>query len=434
LSALSKAELALTFDDLFGGAAQVLRGVAGALDVLVINAPHLFGRPGNPYQGPDGVDWPDNAFRFGALGRVAAALGSGATPGFDPDVLHLHDWQAGLAAAYLRQQETVRPAIIATIHNLAFQGLFPASLISPLGLAPAQFGMDGVEYHGAISFLKSALVYSDRVTTVSPTYSDEIRAPDGGMGLDGVLRERGANLLGILNGIDTDVWNPETDALIAARYSRTQIAKRTANKAALQRHFGLQKDPRALVCGVVSRLTWQKGMDVLLDALPTLQGYGMQLAVLGSGEPGLEAGLRVAAEGNAGMFGCKIGYDEALAHLIQAGADFLLVPSRFEPCGLTQLCALRYGSVPVVSRSGGLADTVIDANAAALAQGVATGVQLAGVTRPALDHALGRVAALWQDQTAWRRLQRNGMGMDVSWAKPAKQYAALFRTVRPQAA
>jgi starch synthase len=254
------------------------------------------------------------------------------------------------------------------------------------------------------------------------------------MGLDGVLRARGANLLGILNGIDTDVWNPETDALIAARYSRTQIAKRTANKAALQRHFGLQKDPRALVCGVVSRLTWQKGMDVLLDALPTLQGYGMQLAVLGSGEPGLEAGLRVAAEGNAGMFGCKIGYDEALAHLIQAGADFLLVPSRFEPCGLTQLCALRYGSVPVVSRSGGLADTVIDANAAALAQGVATGVQFAGVTRPALDHALGRVAALWQDQTAWRRLQRNGMGMDVSWAKPAKQYAALFRTVRPQAA
>jgi starch synthase len=294
--------------------------------------------------------------------------------------------------------------------------------------------VDFVEYHGSISFLKAGLVYADRVTTVSPTYADEIRAPDGGMGLDGVLRARGADLLGILNGIDTDVWNPESDTLIASPFGRTQLARRAANKAALQRRFGLQPNPRALLCGVVSRLSWQKGLDVLLDALPVLSGQGMQLAVLGSGEPGLEAGFRVAADANAGQFGCMIGYDEGLAHLVQAGADCLLVPSRFEPCGLTQLCALRYGCVPVVSRSGGLADTVIDANAAALSQGVATGVQFASVTRAAFDHALQRVALLWRDQGAWRRLQRNGMTMDVSWKRPAAQYAALFRGLRPNAA
>jgi starch synthase len=433
LTGLSDAVIILEIPDLFGGAARVLRGTAGTLDVIAIDAPHLFNRPGNPYQGPDGLDWPDNAFRFAALGRVAADLSMGRVAGFQPDILHLHDWQSGLAAAYLRQQTGPAPGIVTTIHNLAFQGLFPASLVGAVGLQPAQFGLDGVEFHGAISYLKSALVYADRVTTVSPTYADEIRAPDGGMGLDGVLRARGADLLGILNGIDTEVWNPETDTLIAAPYGRTQLARRETNKAALQRRFGLKPDKRAPLCGVVSRLSWQKGLDVLLDVLPVLRGHGMQLAVLGSGEPGIEAGFRVAAQAHAGIFGCIIGYDEALAHLIQAGADFLLVPSRFEPCGLTQLCALRYGSVPVVSCSGGLADTVIDANAAALTQGVATGVQFASVTRAALDHALGRVAQLWRDQSVWKKLQRNGMSMDVSWKKPAAQYAALFRSLRPAA-
>jgi starch synthase len=434
LAGLSPAEAIVLLPDLFGGAARVLRGRAGELDVVAIDAPHLFGRPGNPYQGPDGVDWPDNAFRFAALGRVAAALALGQAGGFQPDILHLHDWQAGLAAAYLRQHAGVAPGIVTTIHNLAFQGLFPAALMAPLGLPPAQFGLDGVEFHGAISFLKAALVFADRITTVSPTYADEIRAPEGGMGFDGVLRARGADMLGILNGIDTDVWNPEADPLIEAPFSRALLARRAANKAALQRRFGLARDKRVAICGVVSRLSWQKGLDVLLDALPALLGHGMQLAVLGSGEPGLVAGYRVAADANAGRVGCVIGYDESLAHMVQAGADFLLVPSRYEPCGLTQLCALRYGSVPVVSRSGGLADTVIDANAAALAQGVATGVQFSSVTRGSLEHALARVAALWRDQAAWRKLQRNGMDMDVSWKEPAAQYAALFRALRPQAA
>jgi starch synthase len=433
LAALTAPELILDIPDLFGGSARVVRGAAGGLDVIAIDAPHLFARPGNPYQGPEGLDWPDNAFRFAALGRVAAQLAQGRAAPFQPDILHLHDWQSGLAAAYLRQHSDIKPGIVTTIHNLAFQGLFPASLLAAVDLQPDQFSLDGVEFHGAISYLKSALVYADRITTVSPTYADEIRSPEGGMGLDGVLRARGADMFGILNGIDTAVWNPESDTLIEARYGRTQLARRDANKAALQRRFGLKQDKRVALCGVVSRLSWQKGLDVLLDALPVLRGHGMQLAVLGSGEPGIEAGFRVAAQANAGQIGCIIGYDEALAHLMQAGADFLLVPSRFEPCGLTQLCALRYGSVPVVSRSGGLADTVIDANAAALTQAVATGVQFATVTRAALDHALGRVASLWRDQPVWRRLQRNGMSMDVSWQKPAAQYAALFRALRPAA-
>jgi starch synthase len=430
LAGLADAQIVLEIADLFGAPARVVRGSAAGLDVLAIDAPHFYARPGNPYQSPGGSDWPDNAQRFAALGRVAALLGSGALAGYAPDILHLHDWQSGLAAAYVRQQGGRAPGIVMTVHNLAFQGLFPAGLLGALWLPPEMFGVNGVEFHGAIGFLKAGLIYADRVTTVSPTYADEIRTPESGMGLDGVLRARGGDVVGILNGIDTDIWNPETDALIPAAYSRTQLARRAANKAALQKRFGLQADARRLVCGVVSRLSWQKGLDVLLDALPVVRAHGMQLAVLGSGEPGMEAGFRVAADANAGQVGCVIGYDEALAHLVQAGADVLLVPSRFEPCGLTQLCALRYGCIPVVSRSGGLADTVIDANAAALSQGVATGVQFTLVSRPGLDQALLRVAGLWRDQAAWRKMQRNGMTMDVSWRKPAAQYAALFRGVR----
>jgi starch synthase len=430
LAGLPEAQTVLELADLFGGPARVLRGHAAGLDILAIDAPHLYARPGNPYQSPGGSDWPDNAQRFAALGRVAALLASGSAAGYAPDILHLHDWQAGLAAAYVRQQGGRAPGMVMTVHNLAFQGLFPAGLLGALGLPSDMFGVNGMEFHGAIGFLKAGLVYADRVTTVSPTYAEEIRTPENGMGLDGVLRARGADVLGILNGIDTDIWNPESDGLIPASFSRTQLARRAANKAALQQRFGLQPDARRLVCGVVSRLSWQKGLDVLLDALPVLRGHGVQLAVLGSGEPGMEAGFRVAAEANAGQVGCVIGYDETLAHLVQSGADALLVPSRFEPCGLTQLCAARYGCVPVVSRIGGLADTVIDANAAALTQGVATGVQFTPVSRTGLDQALRRVTGLWRDQAAWRKLQRNGMAMDVSWRKPAAQYAALFRGLR----
>ncbi len=434
LAALTQAEPILEIPDLLGGPARVLRATAADLDILAIDAPHLYARPGNPYLGPDGADWPDNAERFAALGQVAASIAGGASDAFVPDVIHLHDWQAGLAASYITAQDGVRPGIVATVHNLAFQGLFPAHMLVRLGLPPQQFSADGVEFYGSISFLKAALVYADRVTTVSPTYADEIRTPEGGMGLDGLLRARGPDVSGILNGIDTDVWDPELDPLIPARFSRTKPARRSVNKAAVQRRFGLAQDSAALLCGVVSRLSWQKGLDLLLDALPALRAQNMQLAVLGSGEPGLQAAFSAAAARDPAHVGCAFGYDEALAHTVQAGADALLVPSRFEPCGLTQLCAQRYGAIPVVSRCGGLADTIIDSNAASRAAGVATGLQFAPVTRPALEQSILRLADLWRDTAAWRRTQRNGMAMDVSWRRPAAAYAALFRQLRPAAA
>ena len=427
LAKLPDAVSILDIPDLFGGPARVLRGQAGALDVVAIDAPHLYARPGDPYVGPDGVDWPDNAVRFAALGQVAATLATGALA---VDAVHLHDWQAGLTAAYLRQRDEPIPGIVATVHNLAFQGLFGAHMLQTLGLAPEQFSPDGLEYHGSISFLKASLIYADRITTVSPTYADEIRTAEGGMGLDGVLRRRGLNVSGILNGIDTDIWDPEIDPSIPVRFGRGKPARRAANKVALQRRFGLAENGTALLCGVVSRMSWQKGLDLLLEVVPVLRAENMQLALLGSGEPGLQAAYSAAASRDPDYVGCMFGYDETIAHLIQAGSDALLVPSRFEPCGLTQLCALRYGSIPFVARVGGLADTVIDANAASLTQGVATGVQFAPVTRPALEQALRRLGALWRNVPAWRRTQRNAMAMDVSWRGPAAAYARLFRALR----
>ncbi len=427
LAALEDAETVHAYPNLFGAAAQVRRGRAAGLDLLAIDAPHLFARVGNPYVGPDGRDWSDNVSRFAALGRVAADLGAGAVAGFAPDIVHAHDWPAGLALAYLKYRGGRRPGTVMTVHNMAFQGWFPASLLSALGLPPAAFTIDGVEYFGGIGFLKAGLALADRITTVSPTYAAEIRTPEGGMGLDGLMRARADVLHGILNGIDETVWDPATDAAIPAPFSIPRLARRAVNKAALQARFGLAVDPTALLFGVISRLTWQKGLDLLLAETGSLLREGAQLVLLGTGEPGIEAGFAAAAAAHPGRIGCVIGYDEALAHLIQAGADAFLMPSRFEPCGLAQLCALRYGSLPVVGRVGGLADTVVDANEAALAAGAGNAVQFAPVTVEMLVAALQRSAALWQEPAVWRRLQRNAMKTDVSWRRPAARYAALYR-------
>jgi starch synthase len=314
-----------------------------------------------------------------------------------------------------------------TVHNIAFPGKLPAGLLARLGLPPSAYAIDGVEFYGTISLLKAGLQFADRITTVSPTYAAEIQTSEAGMGFDGLLRERADVLSGILNGIDTTVWNPATDKRIAARYDRATLARRVANKAALQARMGLAVDAHAPLFAVVSRLTWQKGMDLLLACLPALLALGGQLALLGSGDTPIEAGFQAQAAAAPARIGCIIGYDEALAHGIQAGADALLVPSRFEPCGLTQMCALRYGAVPVVARVGGLADTVIDANPAAMAAGVATGVQFAPATAEMLEMALRRTVALYREPAAWRALQANGMASDVSWRGPARSYAALYR-------
>ena len=310
-----------------------------------------------------------------------------------------------------------------TVHNLAFQGQFDRRLLATIGLPPESFTSEGVEYYGDIGFLKAGLQLSDRITTVSPSYAAEILTPEGGMGLDGLLRARAGQLSGILNGIDIKVWNPAKDGCIAGAYDAADLSPRGLNKADLQARFGLEPDPGAPLFGVVSRLSWQKGLDLLAEALPALLAESAQLALLGSGDPDIQAAFAAATQAHPRQVGCVFGYDEDLAHKIQAGADALLVPSRFEPCGLTQLCALRYGAVPVVARVGGLIDTVIDADPA----DGGDGVQFSPVEAAMLAEAIARAARLYRDRAHWRRLQANGMSMDVSWRQPARRYAELYR-------
>jgi len=427
LSALVRADEVAFYAKFYGGPARVLRGSAAGLELFVLDAPHLFARPGNPYLAPDGADWPDNAIRYAALGRAAAEIGQGSIPQFAPEVVHAHDWQAGLTHAFLHYSGRPRPGTIMTVHNLAYQGQFPQAMLSDIGLPPESFRIDGVEYYGGIGFLKAGLQFADHITTVSPSYAVEIQQDEGGMGLAGLLRARSDVLSGIVNGIDTAVWNPETDPRIASTYGVGTLADRADNKAALQRRFSLPVSPDTILLGLVSRMSWQKGLDLVLDNMQLLSSEGMQLALLGSGDPDLEAGYRTAADSHRDQVGVVIGYDENLAHLIQAGADALLVPSRFEPCGLTQLCALRYGAIPVVSRVGGLADTVIDANEMAVAGDVATGIQFWPVSRESLGSAISRANALFQNKPVWQGMQKNAMNVDVSWRNPARQYAGLYR-------
>jgi starch synthase len=426
---LDSAEPVYRYGSLFGGAARVLAAKAGGLDLFVLDAPHLFARPGNIYLGPDGLDWPDNAQRFAALARVAADIGKGAATSLEPDILHAHDWQAALAPAYLHYDGGQRPGTVLTVHNLAFQGHFPAALLTVLGLPSVALAIEGVEYFGGIGFLKAGLQFADRITTVSPTYAREIMTPESGMALDGLLRSRAHAVEGIVNGIDVGVWNPRTDAHLPQAYDSADIDLRARNKTALQKRMDLAEKAGAPLFGVVTRISSQKGLDLLLEALPSLLELGGQLALLGSGDGVLQEAFAQAARTHAGSVGCIFEYDEGIAHLVQAGSDFVLVPSRFEPCGLTQLCALRYGATPIVARVGGLADTVIDANEAALTAGVATGLQFAPPAADQLIYALRRADLLYQDASTMRRLRLNGMGADVSWKGPAKRYGALYREI-----
>ncbi len=427
LQAVRDAETVHTFAAMHGAPARLLAANVADLDFLVLDAPHLYARPGNPYVGADGREWPDNALRFAALGAAAAEVGRGCIPNFVPDIVHAHDWQAGLAPAYLHYGDAPRPRTVMTAHNLAFQGQFPASLLATLGLPPRAYASDGVEYYGTISYLKAGLALADRITTVSPNYATEIRTPEFGMGLDGLLRHRSAVLIGILNGIDTDRWNPAADPHLPARFDAKHLVQRADNKAALQTRMNLALDPAAPLFAVVGRLTWQKGMDLLLGALPGLLDLGAQFVLVGSGDGWIEAGFVAAAKGNPKRVAVRIVYDEALAHFVQGGADALVMPSRFEPCGLTQQCALRYGTIPVVARVGGLSDTVIDANEMALAAGSGTGVMFAPVTQDALALALDRTVRLWHQRATWHRLQLHAMAVDVGWSRPAKHYAQMYR-------
>ena len=417
------------FPDLLGKPARLLYAEHAGLELYVIDSPDLYDREGGPYVGADGKDYIDNWQRFAALSHAAVDIANGVDPGWAPDIVHGHDWQAGLVPLYLKYSEvgTHAPSVL-TIHNIAFQGQFSAQVFPALGLPLAAYAVDGVEYYGDVGFLKGGLRTAWAITTVSPTYAEEILEPQFGMGLEGLIGERVQDLIGIVNGIDDDVWNPETDKHIKANYNGVNLANRAKNRAALKKRFKLNPGAGPIFC-VVSRLTWQKGIDLVIEAADEIVANGGQLAILGSGDPVLEAGIRAAAAKHPGHVGIVFGYDEPLSHLMQAGADAILIPSRFEPCGLTQLYGLRYGCVPVVGRTGGLSDTVIDANGAALAAKVATGIQFSPIDKQGFSQALRRAFRLFHDKPAWDSLQKAAMKSDVSWQSSASQYASLYKTL-----
>ncbi len=418
-----------------GGKARLVTGRAAGIDVMVLDSPRLFDRSGNPYLGPDGRDWPDNHLRFGALCRLAARIAVDGLGGWQPDLVHLHDWQAGLAALWLKLgRRRPAPPSLLTIHNIAFQGLFPRGAMTSLGLPEAGFHPDGFEFFGQLGFLKAGLVYADRISTVSPTYARELMSPEFGMGLHGVIDSRRGALSGILNGIDVEAWNPESDPHIASRYSAANPAGKAGNRVALARRLALHPAREGPLFCVVSRLTRQKGLDLLLEVLPRLLARGASLALLGSGDPDLESAFRAAADDHPGRVGVVIGWDESLSHLMQAGADAIVVPSRFEPCGLTQLFGLRYGTLPVVARTGGLADTVIDANEAALRAGVATGFQFSPVAAAPLADALDRACDAFADETLWSGMVRRAMRHPVGWEASAEAYAGVYSELIESAA
>jgi starch synthase len=404
--------------------------------LYLVQSPALYERPGNPYLGPDGQDWSDNALRFAALGWAAATLGQGLDPAWVPDVIHCHDWHAGLAPAYVRAFADAgrdTPATVFTIHNLAYQGLFPETAFAQLGLPAAYFDVSGLEFFGQVSFMKAALRYADRVTTVSPTYAREIMSESQGCGLDGLLRERANLLSGILNGVDYEVWSPATDVLLPAPYDVDTLAGKAMVKRALQADFGLEPRAQALVFGVVSRLTEQKGLHCLPQVMAELVQRGGQLALLGQGDAALEQAFVDAAIRYPGQVGVRIGYDEVTAHAVVAGADVILVPSTFEPCGLTQLYGLRYGTLPLVRRVGGLADTVVDCTLENLDDGSATGFVFDDLSVDGFFSAVRRAFVLYRRPDAWAAVQRRGMSLRFDWRASAQHYLAVYQSLRPGA-
>lgn len=416
------------------GPAGLLEGRFPGADVglYLLDAPGMFDREGSPYVGPDGKDWPDNAARFTALCRAAVAIALGRA-GLDwrPEVVHCHDWHTGLVPALLALEPS-RPATLFTIHNLAYQGLFPREELDSQGLPPALWSIDGLEFHGQLSFIKGGIACADWVTTVSPTYAREVCTPELGCGLDGLLRRRHEQerLTGILNGADYSVWDPAHDPMIEQAYDAEALDARAVNKTALRARLGLDDDARVPVIASIGRLVEQKGVDLLVDAMPLLLRRPLQLFVCGTGDGAFAKALVRAVAAHAGRAAVFVGYTEELAHATWAGADMFLMPSRFEPCGLTQLYSLRYGAVPVVRRTGGLADTVVDADPRSLRAGEATGFTFGDASREALVQAIDRGIACWRRPALWRKLMRTGMAQEFSWRRSADRYAELYRTAR----
>lgn len=410
---------------------RLLRGRLPESDVPVylVDCPMLFDRGGGPYVDRDGEEWSDNDERFALFCRAIVRLATGdAGIPWRPAVVHCNDWQTGLVPALL-QGVTPRPGTLFTIHNLAYQGLFPKASFKRLGLPEALWSPDGLEFWEQLSFIKGGIAFADRLNTVSPTYAREICTEAFGHGLDGLLRHRFRDLCGILNGADYAAWNPATDPLIAHRYGPDRIGTRARNKAALQREFGLPLAANTALVAHIGRFAWQKGTDLIADALATLDDEPLQVVILGTGDHTYERQLKALARAHPTRIGVRIGYEEAAAHRIEAGADLFLMPSRYEPCGLNQIYSLRYGCVPVVRRTGGLADTVIDATRHTLRSGVATGVLFDEASAWGLVEALHRALALYADRSKWRHLQRTGMLQDFGWDDSARAYTQLYREI-----
>lgn len=385
-------------------------------------------RAGNPYHDEHGNPWPDNADRFMLLSRLVAAIANGETPlVWRPDVLHCNDWHTGPAIALVHQHRQ-RPKTVFTIHNLAHQGIFDRATFDRIKL-PAQLWDDGsLEFYGKCNFMKAGLVFADHITTVSPTYAQEICEPPGGMGLEGLLSHRRDHLVGILNGIDKHRWDPATDPHVEHHYDLQSLDHKAQNKTALRRALGLEQRDDAPLIGMVGRLTEQKGLDLILPVLGDILGSPAQLVVLGTGEPYYEHELGAQAEAHPGAMAVVLAYNEAMSHRIEAAADVFLMPSLFEPCGLNQLYSLRYGTLPLVRAVGGLADTVVDADPDSLAAGTATGFAFVEPDPQALLDALHRAVVLWHDRDGWARVQATAMKQDFSWQKSARRYLEIYRS------
>ena len=402
----------------------------------VLKAPGLYDRPGNPYEDSNKQPYGDNHRRFAALGLAAAHVAHGLDGQWRPQLVHSHDWHAALAPASLalwNEGQGPRVPSVYTVHNLAYQGVFGPEHFGDLGLPGRAFHVHGMEFHGQLSFMKAGLFYANHITTVSPTYAQEIQGPEQGCGLDGLLRARHQHLSGILNAVDDSVWNPSTDALIAHAYDARHMAGKAQNKAALQAEMGLALEPDAPLFAVVSRLTEQKGLPLVLAAVDEIVSRGGQLLVLGSGETGLEQAFVAQAKAHAGRVAVKLGYDEAFAHRIFAGSDVTLVPSRFEPCGLTQMYGMKYGSLPLVRCVGGLADTVVDSDLETLDDRTATGFVFDDMDETQYRRAVRRAFALYHRKAEWNRVRQTGMKLAFDWASAAQHYVALYQNLIAQA-
>ena len=401
--------------------------------VLAISCPSLYQRAGGPYIDTSGRDWEDNPLRFGILSRVAALLSCTGSPLPDwiPDIVHCNDWQSGLTPAFMHymgagRTEMHRAKSVQSIHNLVFQGCFPAEWVERLGLPAESYQMNGVEYYDQLSFLKAGIYFADSITTVSPTYAREIQTAEYGFGMQGLLAHRKHEIHGILNGIETQEWDPATDSHLAKTYDIDHLAGKKSVKKALQTTLGLKVDAAVPLLGVVSRLTHQKGLDVFLAIAEPLLQQGCQIALLGNGEVQLENGFKQLALNYPKQVSVTIGYNEPLAHQIMAGSDIFIMPSRFEPCGLNQMYGLRYGTLPIVTHTGGLADSIQDSNAESLRNGTATGFVIEQSDEEQLLAGVQRALVYYRDPKIWRKIQRNGMKCDLGWEQSARAYLDVY--------